>query len=244
MNLTDTPLAAVPAQAASRRTVDAPTRVFHGLLALSFLGAYLTADGERWRLVHVTLGYTMAGLLTFRVLWGLLGPRHARLSHLARKLQGLPGWLQGLKAGAPNARLGQNLAMTLAITAVLALILPLTLSGYGVYQEWTGEWLEDVHEFFGNAMLLLVLAHVALVVGLSLWRRHNLVAPMLTGRVAGPGPDLARASHGLVAVLLLAAVLAFWGWQWRSAPSADLQAGGSISQRHDGGQSRHDDHDD
>ena len=49
----------------SRLVVDAPTRMFHWLFALSFVGAYLTADGERWRALHVTLGYTFAGLLLF-----------------------------------------------------------------------------------------------------------------------------------------------------------------------------------
>ena len=64
-----------PAKTHTRRVTDAPTRMFHWLFALSFAGAYATADGEHWRLLHVTLGYTMAGLLAFRVLYGLLGPR-------------------------------------------------------------------------------------------------------------------------------------------------------------------------
>lgn len=67
-------------------------------MALSFTGAYITADGERWRLVHVTLGYTLAGLLVARVLWGCSAPRQVRLSVLWRKLQGLPAWLQSLVA--------------------------------------------------------------------------------------------------------------------------------------------------
>ncbi|MDP3835815.1 MAG: cytochrome b/b6 domain-containing protein, partial [Hydrogenophaga sp.] len=53
--------------APTRLVIDAPTRMFHWLFALSFVGAYRTADGERWRLLHVTLGYTLAGLLAFRV---------------------------------------------------------------------------------------------------------------------------------------------------------------------------------
>ena len=69
----------------SRLVVDAPTRMFHWLFALSFVGAYLTADGERWRALHVTLGYTFAGLLLFRVLYGLVGPRQARLGLLWRR---------------------------------------------------------------------------------------------------------------------------------------------------------------
>ena len=56
---------------------DLPVRVFHWLLALSFAGAWITAESERWRLLHVTLGYTLGGLLAFRVLWGLVGTRHA-----------------------------------------------------------------------------------------------------------------------------------------------------------------------
>ena len=47
---------------------DAPVRVSHWLMALSFFGAYLSAESERWRLLHVTLGYTLGGLVAFRVL--------------------------------------------------------------------------------------------------------------------------------------------------------------------------------
>ena len=68
------PSSAATLRPATRRVVDAATRMLHWLMALSFTGAYITADGERWRLVHVTLGYTLAGLLVARVLWGLFGP--------------------------------------------------------------------------------------------------------------------------------------------------------------------------
>jgi cytochrome b len=230
MHMRSTTFSAPAAKPATRRTVDAPTRVFHWLLALSFLGAYLTADGERWRLLHVTLGYTMAGLLGFRVVWGLVGPRHARLSALWRKLQGLPLWLKGLKAGTPNWRLGQNLLLTLGVVALLALIMPLTLSGYGTYNEWSGEWLEEVHEFFGNALLAVVLAHIAMIVALSVLRRKNQITPMVTGRVEGPGPDLLKSNHVPVAALLLAAVLGYWAWEWQQAPGAPAGGGRTASE--------------
>ena len=227
---------------ATRRVVDAATRMLHWLMALSFTGAYITADGERWRLVHVTLGYTLAGLLVARVLWGLFGPRQVRLSVLWRKLQGFPAWLQSLVAvRSPSAlqaawRPGKNLLMALAGGLILVSIVPLTLSGYAVWDEWGGEWLEEVHEFFGNAMLMVVLAHIGVVLGLSLLRRRNLVAPMLTGRTAGAGPDLVRRPFSGVAALLLAAVLAFWACQWQTAP---LPGDGAHA-----AQSHHDDDDD
>jgi cytochrome b len=213
---------------ATRRVVDAPTRVFHWLFALSFLGAYLTAEGERLRLLHVTLGYTMAGLLVFRVLYGLLGPRQAALSVLWRKLAGLWPWAQSLQGAvrtqspaAVNWRQGQNLFMALAIVALLVLVLPLTLSGYATYNEWgdvLGDWVGDVHAFFGDAILAVVLAHVAAIVGLSVLRRKNIAIQMVSGRVAGPGPDLAKRNYLAVGALLLCAVLAYWTWEWQQSP--------------------------
>ncbi|WP_026437953.1 cytochrome b/b6 domain-containing protein [Acidovorax sp. JHL-9] len=208
----------------TRRVVDATTRMLHWLMALSFTAAYVTADGERWRLVHVTLGYTLAGLVVARLLWGLFGPRQARLSVLWRKLQGVPAWLKSLAAvrspGALQAtwRPGQNLLMALVVALILALVVPLTLSGYAVWDEWGGEWLEEVHEFFGNTLLFVVLAHIGLIALLSVLRRKNQALPMLTGRVPGPGPDLAKSNHGGIAALVLAGVLAFWAWQWNQAP--------------------------
>jgi cytochrome b len=215
--------------------VDAPTRVFHWLFALSFLGAYLTADGERFRLLHITLGYTMAGLLAFRVLYGLLGPRQAALSMLWRKLGGLWPWAQSLQAAAQadaspavNWRQGQNLFMALAIVALLVLVLPLTLSGYATYHEWGdflgGDWIADVHEFFGNTVLAVVLAHIAAIVGLSVLRRKNLAAQMVSGRADGPGPDLAKRNHGWLAAVLLVAVLAYWSWEWQQSPKGLISA--------------------
>ncbi len=218
------PGAPAAARPASRRVTDAATRMQHWLMALSFTGAYLTAEGERWRLAHVTLGYTLAGLLVFRVLWGLFGPRQARLSVLGRKLQGLPGWLKSLTslsapgALAPAWRQGQNLLMALAVALILTLVVPLSLSGYAIWDEWGGDWLEELHEFFSNALLIAVLAHIGLIALLSALRRKNQALPMLTGRVAGAGPDLATRNHGLLAVLVLACVLGFWGWQWTQAP--------------------------
>lgn len=238
--------------AAGRLVVDAPTRMFHALFALSFAGAYATADSEHWRLLHVSLGYVFAGLLGFRVLYGLLGPRQARLALLWRRLIGAVAWLRTLPAATSpatiNWRQGQNLAMALAIAAMLALALPLAVSGYGTWNEW-GDALEDVHEALGDALLAVVLAHLALIVLLSAWRRQNQALPMLTGRVAGSGPDLVRRNRAWLAGLLLLAVLAFGAWQWQDAARRPASAGDGASMAdphgHGAGRaSRHDGDDD
>jgi cytochrome b len=200
--------------------------MYHWLFALCFVGAYITADGERWRLLHVTLGYTLAGLLGFRVLYGLVGPQHARLTLLWRKVNGLPKWLRSFKPAPGQAllsdvnwRQGQNLAMAAAVMLLMALVLPLTLSGHATYNEWGGEWLEEVHEFVGEFFLWTVLAHLALLLGLSVLRRKNQALPMLTGRIEGKGPDFAKRNHTWLAALVLVAVLGYWAWEWQQAPA-------------------------
>jgi cytochrome b len=205
------------AVAPSRRTVDAFMRVWHGLLALSFAGAYITADMEHLRLVHVVLGYTAGGLWLLRLLWGFVGPRSARWSALWGKLRGLGPWLAAVRSGPPNWRQAQNLLLACSVALVLLALLPTVVSGYATYMGLSGDWLEEVHEFFGNAMLLAVLAHVGGVLLLSLLQQRNVAAPMLSGRVPGRGPDLVRHNLGGLAALLLALVLAFWGWQWQAA---------------------------
>jgi cytochrome b len=231
------------ATAPRRRVIDAPTRAFHWLFALSFLGAYLTAESERWRALHVTLGYTLAGLLVFRLLYGLFGPRHARLGALLRKLGAAPAWLRStaaaLRAGTWQQigwRPGQNLLMSAAVVAMLALVLPLTLSGYATYNDW-GDAFEDVHEFSGNAFFSVVLGHIALIAGLSVLRRQNQARPMLSGFVAGPGPDLVKRPLRGLAVLLVMAVLAFGAWRWQQAPQGLVPGwGGAAVQGPAGGE--------
>lgn len=97
------------------------------------------------------------------------------------------------------------------------MVLPLTLTGYGTYHEWGGDWGGEVfgslHEFFGNAALSLVLLHLALLAGQSYWRQKNLALPMLTGRLEGRGPDLIAHNRVWLAMLLLVCVLAYTIWK-------------------------------
>ena len=215
----------VAPQAPGRLVTDAPMRMFHGLFALSFVGAYISADSEHWRLVHVVLGYTVAGLVAFRLLYGLVGPRSVKLSSMWRKVSGTAAWLKTLQAAwAPGGswqavawRQAPILLMAASLLALLAVVLPLTLTGYGNFNEWGGNWgtemLEELHEFFGNAALSLVGVHLAVLAGQSIWRQKNMALPMITGRLEGRGPDLIANNRIWLAVLLLLSVLAYLGWE-------------------------------
>jgi cytochrome b len=201
---------------------DAPVRVFHWLTALCFAGAYVTAESEAWRLVHVTLGYTMAGLVVFRLAWGFVGTRHARFADFLRGPSAVLRYARSLAAGRPEPHAGHNPAGAWAIVALLALALGVAAFGWATYSDFGGETAEEVHEALANLMLGIVGLHVAAVLLSSWLHRENLVAAMISGRKpAPPGQGIRRARRG-IALLLLAAVLGFWAWQWRSAPVGGL----------------------
>src|SRR3954453_23460165 len=65
------------------RVWDLPVRLFHWLLAGSFVVAYSIAESESLRIVHVILGYTAVGLILFRIIWGFVGSRYARFASFA-----------------------------------------------------------------------------------------------------------------------------------------------------------------
>ena len=199
---------------------DAPVRVFHWLMVLSFAGAYLTAESERWRLVHVTLGYTMAGLVAFRVLWGLIGTRHARFSSFVHGPAAIARYLRSLVGGRPEQHAGHNPAGALAIIALLAMTLVVAATGWATYNEVGGQGFEEWHEGAANLMLAIVGVHVGAVLLASWLHRSNLIAAMVTGRRLGSPEDGVRGAWRSVAFAMLLAVMGFWWTQWHAAPSA------------------------
>jgi cytochrome b len=189
-------------------------------MALSFAGAYITSESETWRLLHVTLGYTMGGLIAFRLVWGLVGTRYARFASFVRGPQAVMRYGRSLLGNQPEHHLGHNPAGALAIVLLLALGLGIVASGWAVYNDVAGEWLAEVHETVANAMLVVVGVHLAGVISASWLHRENLVRAMVTGRKTGAAPDGIRSTWRTVAVALLLSVLGFWWFQWQSAPVA------------------------
>ncbi|WP_298835180.1 cytochrome b/b6 domain-containing protein [uncultured Piscinibacter sp.] len=197
---------------------DVPVRVFHWLLVASFAGAWITAESEHWRLVHVTLGYTMAGLVAFRVLWGLVGTRYARFSSFVRGPRAAFAYLRSLLGRSPEHHTGHNPAGALAIVGLLALIGVTAASGFATYNDLGGEWLEELHELAANGLMALVVIHVAGVVVGSLVHKENLVRSMFTGRKPVPQGEGIRRGWATLAAVMIAAVLGFWWTQWQAAP--------------------------
>jgi len=189
---------------------DLPTRAFHWLLAASFLGAFVTAESERYRDIHVVLGYTVLGLVAFRLLWGVVGTRYARFSSFPIAPRRVVRYLKSLVTRAPQHHVGHNPAGSLAIYAILALAVLAAATGYAAYNEIGGEWVAELHEGAANAMLALVFVHIGAVIVSSLIHRENLVAAMLNGYKKGRPSEGIRSKHRLVAAAVLLATAGFW----------------------------------
>ena len=124
---------------AKRMIWDLPTRVFHWALAGSFLGAYLLSEYDAARNFHVMFGYTVAGLLLFRLLWGFVGSRHASFADFAYGPAAALRYLRDLAAGRARDYEGHNPAGSWAIYALLALAAATAVTGWLHYNELGGE---------------------------------------------------------------------------------------------------------
>lgn len=206
------------ATATERRILvwDAPVRVFHWLMVAAFAGAWLTGERDAWRLAHVTLGYTMLGLVAFRIAWGVVGTRYARFGDFVRGPASVRRYARALLRGQPEHYTGHNPAGALAILAILLLTVLAGVSGWATWYGLGGDTMEELHEVFAALMLAVVGVHV-LAVLLSTWLHHDrLIGAMISGRKPGrPEDGIPRARRGVATVLLLA-VLGFWYWQWQS----------------------------
>ena len=103
-----------------RRLVwDLPVRLFHGLIVVCFAGAWLTSESERHALLHETLGWTLAGLIVWRLVWGLVGTRHARFGDFVTGPGAVLRYLKNVARRTPEHHVGHNPASALAIVVLL-----------------------------------------------------------------------------------------------------------------------------
>lgn len=174
---------------------DPLVRLFHWLLVASVAVTWVTED--EFLVLHVYAGYLIAGLLGFRLIWGFIGPRYARFSDFVTSPSRAIAYTKEVLQFRSKRFIGHNPAGGMMIVVLLVSLLITVFSGlvaygiegYGPLAQWLhslGAWddetFEEIHEFFANFTLLLVLVHVTGVVFESLLHKENLVLSMINGR--------------------------------------------------------------
>ncbi|SFN97937.1 Cytochrome b [Bradyrhizobium sp. Ghvi] len=161
---------------------DLPLRLWHWALAVSVLTAWFTPTVHDN--LHRIVGYTVIGLLVFRLLWGFCGGRYSRFRVIGVRLRAAPSYLLNLRRGITGRYIGLNPAGTLMLVALLLSLgisaitgaLSVTVPFFGVW------WIEDTHAIASDVAIVLVVLHVVGVVLMSMLQRENLIRAMITGR--------------------------------------------------------------
>ncbi len=167
---------------ATVRVWDPFIRIFHWSLVGLFAVAFLTGDeAER---VHVAAGYAIAALLALRIVWGFIGPRHARFADFVRSPRAAVAHLGDALRFRARRHLGHNPAGGLMILALLVMLAGTIATGYLLTTDayWGEHAIEEMHGAFATATAGLIVLHVVGAVATSLLQRENLVKAMITGR--------------------------------------------------------------
>lgn len=127
------------------RVWDPLVRVFHWGLVLTFVISYLT--GEEESSLHIYAGYAVLGLITFRVIWGLIGTKHARFGDFLTTPTTVMDYLKSL-ADKPKRYIGHNPAGGWMVIIMLVILFVVSVSGLKVYaiEEGMGPLAGDIPE--------------------------------------------------------------------------------------------------
>ena len=166
--------------------------------ALWLLGQF----GPLQMTLHFWAGYAVAALIVFRLLWGFVGPRNARFASFLRGPGTVIAYVRTLPARSSVHPRGHNPLGGWSIVAMLAVLAAQVatglildpedyintgpLAGY-VSAGWNRQAV-SLHGLLGNVLLGLVALHVAAILYYRLWKRQDLITPMITGR-AGRARD-------------------------------------------------------
>lgn len=177
------------------RVWDPLLRIFHWLTVIAVLLAYWS-DGTDLR-VHGLAGSLLGGLLLFRLFWGAVGPEHARFGSFFPRYSALKAHFLSLLKGSPHRHLGHTplgsvmifllLCALMFMYATGSLLLALQLDA-GPWAGWVDHmsfeqeiWVMDLHERLADALMALVIVHIAGVLVESWLQKVNLVSAMFTG---------------------------------------------------------------
>jgi cytochrome b len=174
------------------RVWDPLSRIAHWALAVSVLIAWITSEVEleAAKRVHDWAGYAALAVVALRIVWGGVGPRHARFGEFVLSPSRTWSYARAVMARSEPRYLGHNPLGGWMVVALLAMAAAAGLSGWVSVTDrfWGVEWVQELHEALANALLLLIALHIAGVVFTSLRHRENLVRAMVSGRKRGPRP--------------------------------------------------------
>lgn len=210
---------------------DVPLRLFHWLLVLSIAASWYTAEnseeyvtaGENvysYTQIHFWLGYWTLGLIAFRILWGFIGPKHARFSSFLAGPSKFLGYARTMFRRDSTPSVGHNplggwmvvlMILMVGAQAVTGLFLIDNTEIYpapyhsAVDGETAGA-LGRFHHINFDVLLWVIGLHVLAIIFYVAYKRQNLVGPMITGTkgsLSVPDREAISGSQWLKALIVI-----------------------------------------
>jgi len=173
---------------------DLPLRIFHWSFAFIILASWYTAEqGADLVEIHMKLGFVALALLVFRVLWGIIGPKHARFSQFLPSPKKLLLYLRNSKSQKTTP--GHNPLGAMMVVLMILLISIQAISGlfinddvfssgpyYGSISNELEKTMRFLHHNTFDFMIAAIGIHLAAVAYYWRIKKQNLVLPMITGK--------------------------------------------------------------
>ena len=198
---------------------DLPIRLFHWLLAAAIAAAVITANiGGNAMVWHGRIGLFIAGLIVFRLVWGLIGPTYARFSTFLPTPGSIGAYLRGQWRG-----IGHNPLGSLSVLGLLLMVAVQVGTGlfanddiafrgplFDLVGKDTSDLLTRVHRIAINLLMTLIALHLAAIAFYAHVKKDNLVKPMIRGwkDVDVAAHDIRPSRGGGVVALIVALALA------------------------------------
>ena len=161
------------------------------VLGWSF-GKFMSFSTIQW---HFYCGYTIIGLLIFRYLWGFAGPAPVRYRALLPTPARTFAYLKEFGKRNPSGSPGHNPLGSLSIIAMILLLTAQATSGLFIVSDdffesgplaylvpdSVSNRLTWWHKLLSKFILVIIGLHVAAIFYYLLWKKENLIKPMITG---------------------------------------------------------------
>jgi len=148
-----------------------PTRIFHWLLVIGMVAAYIVAEEEELLNLHSSIGYVVGILIIFRIIWGFAGPKYSRFSDFPLGITALKSFFTDMKKSKSHSP-GHNPAASFVMLGIILLSLIIVISGtlllasegqglFAFIQTGMSEdTLKGIHEVSVNVVIALVIFHL------------------------------------------------------------------------------------
>ena len=176
---------------------DPVTRLWHWALVFCVvagwsMGKFMTFSTIEW---HFYCGYATGGLLIFRCYWGFFGPEPIRFKQLIPSLSDTISYLRNIAARTPSGTAGHNPIGSLSVIAMILLLGTQATTGLFVESDDFFEMgpmadtvSEDIiarmtwiHHLIADWILIIVALHVGAIFFYLIWKKENLIKPMISG---------------------------------------------------------------